>query len=182
LAFEKTLDAYATLQVDPAAHEVVIRAAYHALARRYHPDGDRPDARRMAELNYAYDLVRDEIRRQAYDQRRRELQVHDAGRKEPMGPGATQWVAKPASAGGASADGASRLSPYAGPLTRAREAGMTDDSARLDFGRYTGWSLRDLARHDPDYLRWLSRHSSGVRFRGEILQLLPDEAAMAGRR
>jgi hypothetical protein len=159
LAFEKTLDAYATLQVDPAAHEVVIRAAYHALARRYHPDGDRPDARRMAEL-----------------------QVHDAGRKEPMGPGATQWVAKPASAGGASADGASRLSPYAGPLTRAREAGMTDDSARLDFGRYTGWSLRDLARHDPDYLRWLSRHSSGVRFRGEILQLLPDEAAMAGRR
>ena len=44
----------------------------------------------------------------------------------------------------------------------------------------TGWSsaatragaLRDLARQDPDYLRWLSRHASGLRYRTEIYQIL----------
>jgi curved DNA-binding protein CbpA len=42
----------------------------------------------------------------------------------------------------------------------------------LTFGRYTGWGLRDLARHDPDYLLWLSRHSSGIRYRTEIYGIL----------
>lgn len=46
------------------------------------------------------------------------------------------------------------------------------DPDRVDFGRYAGWHLRDLVRHDPDYLRWLGRHSSGVRFRDRIAQLL----------
>jgi hypothetical protein len=48
----------------------------------------------------------------------------------------------------------------------------------LDFGRYAGWSLKALARHDPDYLRWLVRHSSGVRYRAEIRELIPDAAGM----
>jgi uncharacterized protein (DUF3820 family) len=43
---------------------------------------------------------------------------------------------------------------------------------KLSFGRYAGWTLRDLARQDPDYLRWLSRHSSGVLYRTEIYQIL----------
>jgi hypothetical protein len=43
----------------------------------------------------------------------------------------------------------------------------------LDFGRYEGWSIADLARRDPDYLRWLRRHSSGIRFRREIDATLP---------
>jgi hypothetical protein len=42
----------------------------------------------------------------------------------------------------------------------------------LSFGRYSGWTLADLARRDPDYLLWLSRHSSGIRFRTEIYSLL----------
>jgi uncharacterized protein (DUF3820 family) len=45
----------------------------------------------------------------------------------------------------------------------------------VDFGRYQGWTLKDLAKQDPDYLRWLSRHSSGVRFRNQIMALLPPE-------
>ena len=44
-------DAYKVLQVDPGADQLVIQAAYRALARRYHPDGDAPDAIRMAEIN-----------------------------------------------------------------------------------------------------------------------------------
>jgi hypothetical protein len=43
---------------------------------------------------------------------------------------------------------------------------------RLSFGRYTGWTLRDLARQDPDYLRWLSRTASGIGYRTEIYQIL----------
>jgi hypothetical protein len=42
----------------------------------------------------------------------------------------------------------------------------------LAFGRYAGWSLPDLARRDPDYLLWLSRHSSGIRYRTEIYGIL----------
>ena len=43
---------------------------------------------------------------------------------------------------------------------------------RVSFGRYAGWTLRDLARQDPEYLRWLSRHSSGIAYRTEIYQIL----------
>jgi curved DNA-binding protein CbpA len=53
------------------------------------------------------------------------------------------------------------------PPPRSMAAGT-----RLNFGRYTGWTLRDLARQDPGYLRWLSRHSSGVLYRTEIYQIL----------
>jgi hypothetical protein len=51
----------------------------------------------------------------------------------------------------------------------------------LDFGRYAGWSIRDLARHDPDYLRWLCRHSSGIRFREAIARVLPREPDLQRR-
>jgi uncharacterized protein (DUF3820 family) len=64
-------------------------------------------------------------------------------------------------------------SPPGGAFARARQ---TADSPRLDFGRYQGWTLADLARTDPDYLRWLRRHSSGLRFRSEINRLLPPES------
>ena len=53
------------------------------------------------------------------------------------------------------------------PPPRSAAAG-----SRLTFGRYTGWTLRDLARQDPDYLRWLSRHTSGLRYRTEIYAIL----------
>lgn len=55
-----------------------------------------------------------------------------------------------------------------------RRAGQlpTDRLGILDFGRYAGWSIADLARQDPDYLQWLSRHSSGIRYRTEIAKVL----------
>ena len=45
-----------------------------------------------------------------------------------------------------------------------------DDPAKrpLDFGRYAGYTVAQIVRTDPDYLRWLSRHSAGARFRTEI--------------
>jgi hypothetical protein len=46
------------------------------------------------------------------------------------------------------------------------------DPSRLDFGHYAGRTLEELARVDPDYLRWLERHPSGVRYRAEIHRVL----------
>lgn len=51
----------------------------------------------------------------------------------------------------------------------------------IDFGEYAGWRLADVARVDPRYLRWLSRHSSGIRYRGAIAELLAGDPEI-GRR
>ena len=135
------IDPYQILQVSPAAEQEVITAAYRALAMKYHPDREpsRYGARRMAELNAAYDLVREPGRRAAFDR---------------------GWRKSATSAGPI-------ITPPPGSHTNG-----TGDGARLDFGRYAGWSLRDLARHDVDYLRWLERHASGKPFRNEIVDLL----------
>jgi curved DNA-binding protein CbpA len=56
------------------------------------------------------------------------------------------------------------------PSMRAKPNGQ--EVTRLTFGRYAGSTLADIARRDPDYLRWLSRHSSGLAFRTEINTIL----------
>lgn len=64
-------DYYAILGVLPTAEDIVIRAAYRALAQRYHPDhfDGSPEAAhtRMAELNAAYSVLSDPARRREYD-------------------------------------------------------------------------------------------------------------------
>ena len=137
-------DPYRVLQVLATADQEVLNAAFRALARKYHPDHDKSDlaARRMAELNAAWKIVRDPEARAAWDraQRRAAYGFH------------TSAVPRSASVA---------------PPPRSASAGT-----RLEFGRYAGWALRDLARQDPDYLRWLSRHASGLRYRIEIYQIL----------
>ena len=46
------------------------------------------------------------------------------------------------------------------------------DSTTLDFGHHAGRTIAELAVSDPDYLRWLARHPSGVRYRAEINRVL----------
>src|SRR2546421_10141273 len=65
MAAEPHRDAYQILQVVPAAHPDVIRAAYYALARIHHPDGDQTNTDLMSDLNWAYDQIRDRVRREA---------------------------------------------------------------------------------------------------------------------
>jgi DnaJ-class molecular chaperone len=71
-----------------------------------------------------------------------------------------------------SAAAAAAVAPGTAPMPM-----RPSDGPKVDFGRYAGWSIRDLARQDPDYLRWLGRHSSGVRFRTEIYRILGTTAA-----
>ena len=46
------------------------------------------------------------------------------------------------------------------------------DASRLDFGHHAGRTLAELAIEDPDYLRWLARHPSGIRYRAEIARVM----------
>ena len=75
MAKDPKLDCYATLGVHPNAEDVVIRAAFKALAQRYHPDrfsGSKNEAhRRMSDLTSAYEVLADPVRRRKYDRRRR---------------------------------------------------------------------------------------------------------------
>ena len=65
-------DYYAILGVHPSAEEAVIRAAYRALAKLYHPDLCKADdvAERMAKINEAYTTLSDEEKRKEYDSSR----------------------------------------------------------------------------------------------------------------
>lgn len=67
-------DYYADLGVLPDAEDVVIKAAYRALAQRYHPDkwrGDPAQAHaRMLRINRAYEVLCDASSRTAYDKAR----------------------------------------------------------------------------------------------------------------
>lgn len=64
-------DHYQTLGVMPEAEQIVITAAYRALASRYHPDrwkGDKDEATRMmSRINVAYGVLGDAEKRKAYD-------------------------------------------------------------------------------------------------------------------
>ncbi|MEO8547713.1 MAG: J domain-containing protein, partial [Sphingomicrobium sp.] len=65
-------DHYATLGLSPSSEDVVIRAAYRALMRRYHPDGNSTAAAaaRTRAINAAYAVLSDPDRRAEYDQSR----------------------------------------------------------------------------------------------------------------
>jgi hypothetical protein len=48
----------------------------------------------------------------------------------------------------------------------------------LNFGRYSGWSLGEIARHDIEYIEWLDRTPIGRTYRVEVDAIL----RAAGRR
>ena len=54
------------------------------------------------------------------------------------------------------------------------------DASVIDFGHHAGRTIADLAESDPDYLRWLARHPSGVRYRAEIGRVLQSAVPRAG--
>lgn len=129
----------------------MISAVYRTLAARYDPSHDISGiaAVRRAELDRAHAVLTDPARRAAYDADRTRIAF-------------------------AIADGTAPRPSRGGLAGRIAAHAPIDEGAdlRLDFGRYAGLTLSEIIRTDPDYLRWLSRHSSGIRFRGPILRLL----------
>ena len=63
------LDFYSILQVHPKAEKEVIDAAYRKLAAKYHPDVSQVSnaAERMKQINTAYEVLSDPVKRAAYD-------------------------------------------------------------------------------------------------------------------
>jgi curved DNA-binding protein CbpA len=151
-------DLYKVLQVDPEADPDVIAAAYETLAGKLNPRRDLTGVHgvRLAELKRAYATLGDPAARRVYNQQRSIDLV-------PMGPGD---------------DGHGYPRLATGTLTERVQAGPNGehvDLLTITFGRYAGWTLGSLVRQDPDYLRWLSRHSSGIRYRSAILRLLGEQ-------
>jgi curved DNA-binding protein CbpA len=76
---DKTMDLYAELGVAPQAEPDVIRAAYRALAKRYHPDRQEgaglAAAAKMARLNGAYEVLGHPDSRRLYDRQRLQAQA-----------------------------------------------------------------------------------------------------------
>ena len=185
-------DFYEVLQVHPRADAEVIRAAYRTLARKYHPDLGG-DAGRMIALNDAWDVLGDPVRRAAYDASRigsgrQSATAATASRDGGASPASGGSPARGASpdSGGSPAGGGTPESG-AGRQTDATHAGAPPGNPSgtvLDFGRYAGWSLGEIARRDLDYLEWLQRATFGRRLRDEIDALLrqrPGAGSAAGR-
>ena len=87
-------DPYRILQVQPDADPDVVRAAYRVLARKAHPDASEPldtsAERRMTDLNWAYAIVRDPLKRSAWEAERRRTPpptpAQDPTHGAPRGP------------------------------------------------------------------------------------------------
>lgn len=65
---------YEILEVSESASKEVIEKAYKVLAKRYHPDLQLPENKQMAEqkmkqINEAYDILSDDSKRKAYDEK-----------------------------------------------------------------------------------------------------------------
>ena len=105
--------------------------------------------------------------RTAYAQRRM-LKINEAYALLRDEPSRTEW------------DRSQRMDRQASTAVASAPPPRSDSAGtRVSFGRYAGWTLRDLARQDPQYLRWLSRHSSGIAYRTEIYQILGRMGATA---
>jgi curved DNA-binding protein CbpA len=150
-------DLYQVLQVAPHAEPEVIRAAYRALAQKHHPDAGGMQER-MAELNRAWAVLGEPQSRRNYDRGRVVASSRAAARADTVAQAATAATAE-----------------AAGPQTDGPVATV------LDYGRYKGWSLADLARQDPDYLTWLARTPAGRGYRQEIETLLAGPQRPAAR-
>ena len=184
-------DPYKTLQVDPEADPEVIQAAYRRLAQKFHPDlATGPDAEaRMIALNRAWEILGDSDRRAAHDLARRARKgpperpdraapdrtegptPDSGGGRGPRPPEevSRDWTSGRSSSGSAY-DPASMRTPD-GQGAAGPPPGNPSGSV-LNFGRYAGWSLGEIARVNLEYLEWLDRMPIGRPYRDEIDAIL----------
>jgi curved DNA-binding protein CbpA len=147
---------YTVLNVPPNADRAEIRASFRALARRNHPDVGG-DAEQMQAIIEAWAVLGRSDRRAAYDL---ELAMQKGRTRRPQAATSSRQ-----SAGTATAE------------REAAVAGRTPREAnRVDFGRYTGWTIDALVHHDPEYLEWLARSQAGRVWRGAINAALAERA------
>lgn len=64
---EEFVNYYDLMQISERASDEVVKAAYRALSKKYHPDGDSPDVYMMQKINKAYETLSDPEKRRRYD-------------------------------------------------------------------------------------------------------------------
>jgi curved DNA-binding protein CbpA len=184
------LDLYKLLQVDSEADPEVIQAAYRRLAQKFHPDlASGPEAaERMVAINGAWEVLGDPARRAAYDLQREQARalakppvqaaprqpaaprrpVTGAGTPPPE-PISSNWTSGRSNVGGGYDERSMRRPDGEGAA--GAPPGQPSGSV-VTFGRYSGWSLGEIARQDLEYLEWLDRMTIGRPFRDEIDAIL----------
>jgi curved DNA-binding protein CbpA len=148
-------DLYRVLQVTPDAEPEVIQAAYRALARKHHPDAGG-SAEKMSTLNSAWGTLCNRVERARYDQQRNPAKA-PTPRPASWPQQEQHWADKPPSA---------TATPPRSSSLHVRTGSI------VDFGRYEGLTLGEIAVRDSNYLEWLARTSIGRRFQPEIAALL----------
>jgi curved DNA-binding protein CbpA len=135
--------------VDPSADTEIINVVYRRLARRFHPDIDPSPAAavRMREINAAREVLTDPVKRGKYDA---ELQAQRDRRNTDRLVRRQGEVPY--------GDAGVPIGPPAGSL--------------IAFGRYRGWTLGQIGRHDRDFLEWLMKVPGGRQYRDEIRTIL----------
>lgn len=187
-------DAYKVLQVDGEAEDEVVQAAYRRLARKYHPDlaGGAEAAARMSAINAAWELIGEPDARAAYDRARATKVTRFPGNGAvPPTAGPPTWAGTWPTTDGPSSppppetvsrDWTSGRSTHGGGFDASMRAadglgaagpppGRPSGSV-LTFGRYSGWSLAEIARRDLEYLEWLDRMPIGRTYREEVDAIL----------
>ena len=184
------LDLYKLLQVDSEADPEVIQAAYRRLAQKFHPDlAAGPEAaERMVAINGAWEVLGDPARRAAYDLQREQARAvaqppAQAAPRQPAAPrrpvtGAgmpppepisSNWTSGRSNVGGGYDERSMRRPDGEGAA--GAPPGQPSGSI-VTFGRYSGWSLGEIARKDLEYLEWLDRMTIGRPYRDEIDAIL----------
>lgn len=99
-------DPYRLLGISRSASAPEIKAAHRTLAKRYHPDALEGDTERFLEVQAAYQLLADPLRRRDWDARHAggPVRADDPGvrRRSARAGGAARGRGRPSSAGGAS--------------------------------------------------------------------------------
>jgi len=180
-------DPYKTLQVDSEAEDEVIQAAYRRLARKYHPDlAETPEAAaKMAAINVAWEMIGDPDSRAAYDRARSAAasttaSPHSGSPDRPAPTASTTRQTPPPEV--VSRDWTSGRSTQGGGFDESMRAAEGYGAAGtppgrpsgtvLNFGRYAGWSVGEIARHDIEYIEWLDRAPIGRNYRTELDAIL----------
>ena len=158
-------------------------------------------AARMSAINAAWELIGDPAARQAFD-RARTAEAAGAANPtsgattgaQPSAAGSSTSSRGSATRGGPAASSSKPPPDIVSPdwtSGRSSQGSGYDDSMRkaeghgaagpppgrpsgtvLNFGRYAGWSLGEVARHDLEYVEWLDRAPIGRNYRQEIDDIL----------
>jgi len=158
-------DPYRVLSVPRDADRSEIHHAFRQLARELHPDRGG-DPALMQAINEAWAILSRPTHRRAYDEARAAAIERARARKAQRAQQAAGGVspAPPPPSSGGSATSTARA-----PKVHRADA--------LDYGRYEGWTIRELAQEDPDYLLWLMRTPAGRMYRTRILEAFADRDA-----